>query len=115
MKTFLALFLFGFSLLGASEKLYFDYDEMPKDTDGFHIHLGQNEWIKTSCIQRDACGFYTEESNITFTANGVEFAKEWKCPYCHTFWPWGQPCGNPNCPSKFRSQKTLPRPKLWNG
>ncbi len=105
MKTILALFLCAFSFVGASEKLYFDIDEMPTGEDAFHIHTGHNVWIKTSSIHRDVTGFYTYTHNITMTQNGVEceFAREWKCPYCHNYWPWGSPCRNPDCPGKFKA------------
>lgn len=112
MKKMLMVFLFFCSFLTASvlpdipegEKLYFDLNEMPVENECFYIHLGGNEWVKSSSIHRDTTGFFTFVYNVAMkqTGTGVQFAKEWKCPYCNHFWPWGQPCGNPNCPGKFK-------------
>ncbi len=85
------------------DKLYFNYDEMPKDQDAFHIQTGANEYIKTSHIHRDQGGFFTWSHDIHTEKYTRGYIKEWKCPYCHKFWPIGTPCQNAACPSKYKS------------
>jgi hypothetical protein len=34
----------------------------------------------------------------------VSYVKEWKCPYCHHHWKYGERCQNESCPTMH-----------WNG
>jgi hypothetical protein len=82
-------------------KLFINEDELCMDENAFHIHVGGNVWLETSTIHRDILGLYTYENSIKTTSDGG-YEKHWRCPYCNTYCPWGQPCTNPNCPSKFK-------------
>jgi hypothetical protein len=84
-----------------SEKMYVNFDEVDSGDDSFHIPVGNNEWIETHCLYRDITGFYTFESDISKTPE-AGYEKHWRCPYCNAYYPWGKPCTNPNCPSKFK-------------
>ena len=90
----------------ASEKIYIDQEELKSSNNAFHIHQGNNVWIETNTIHRDATGFYTHEESIarTFKDNKYkgDYKKTWKCPYCYSYWPIGTPCQNPSCPSKYK-------------
>jgi hypothetical protein len=33
------------------------------------------------------------------TPTHAEYEKEWKCPYCHHHWKYGEICQNEECPS----------------
>lgn len=85
-----------------SIKMYFDVHDMPIDEEAFHIRVGGNEWLLSRSIHRDTLGFYTFETDIQCAPHSTAYEKHWQCPYCHLFFPWGSPCTNPNCPSKFR-------------
>jgi hypothetical protein len=37
-----------------SIKMYFDVQDMPIDEDAFHIRVGNNEWLITNSVHRDA-------------------------------------------------------------
>ncbi len=87
-----------------SEKIYIDEKEMLSDFDSFHIHVGENIWIKTNTVHRDSTGLFTYDSDITKDDN-IGYEKKWKCPYCHHYWPMGKSCKNKNCPSKFKDAK----------
>lgn len=84
------------------ERIYFDAEEMPMGEDAFHVPVGNNEWVQSSCIHRDTTGFFTYTSDIKREPHSTQYVKEWKCPYCHLYWPIGTPCGNAACPSKYR-------------
>jgi hypothetical protein len=103
MIRIVTLFMCAFSMLGAREKLYFDYDDMPKDEDAFHVHVGGNMWIRTNSIHRDSAGFYTYTKGIELMSGSQEYRRKWKCPYCFQYWDIGQACQNPDCPSKYRT------------
>lgn len=32
-------------------------------------------------------------------APDANYVKEWRCPYCHHHWRYGQKCENGNCPT----------------
>jgi len=84
------------------EKIYFDPDDFPMGEDSFHIHIGCNEWIQTSTVHRDVTGFFTYSADIYCVPGSLAYQKQWKCPYCNLYWPMGKPCGNPDCPSRFK-------------
>jgi hypothetical protein len=88
----------------ASDKMYIDDAELNCKHNTFRIHVGHNEWVKTHTIHRDETGLYTFENDL-FRDLGVTsmgYEKEWKCPYCHQYWPIGKPCSNSSCPSRYR-------------
>lgn len=87
---------------GDSDKMYIDEDEMKSQDDAFYVHLGNNSWISTSSVSKDASGLFTYRACITKSINQKAYEKKWKCPYCFKMWPEGQPCGNAACPSKYR-------------
>lgn len=97
-KLFLSSLLYSAAVFGVSpaidsDKLYFTNDEICETYfDSFYIHTGENVWLKTDCIYRDAGGRY-------FYTNGDP--KQWKCPYCYMFFPVGKRCNNSDCASKF--------------
>lgn len=88
--------------LQATDKVYIDSKELNFKHDTFRIHVGGNEWIRTNTVHRDQSGLYTFESDILRNHIKMGYEKEWKCPYCHRYWPLNQPCQNGNCPSKYR-------------
>ncbi len=77
-------------------KLYFDSNDLEISDNVIYVHL-ENNLIETSSIRTDQQGFYIFESDIT--NYGTEREKKWKCPYCHHWWPSGQRCQNPECPT----------------
>jgi len=90
---------------GDEDKMYIDEEEMKSNEDAFHIHLGGNVWIQTNSVNKDKKGLYTYRAAIARSMNGGKIAayeKKWKCPYCYSYWPIGQPCGNKDCPSKYK-------------
>lgn len=97
------LLLCVFSAVGASERLYFDMKAVPLDQDGFFIHIGENNWLETNEIHKDASGFFTYTSSVSLMSGSQEYRRRWQCPYCHRHWDMGQPCQNPDCPSKYKS------------
>jgi hypothetical protein len=107
MKNVVLLLLLAFSAVGATEKFYFDIDDMPTGEDCFPIHLGENVWIETSEIHRDVTGFYTYTHNISLMPNSMEYEKKWKCPYCNRYWPIGTSCQNRDCPSKYKYVRSV--------
>ncbi len=90
--------------LCCEDKFYIDCDELNTSHDAFHIHLGHNIWVQTSAVYKDDQGFYALESNISRLGGKYnnEYERKWKCPYCHYYWPIGRPCGNKDCPSRFK-------------
>jgi len=90
------------------DKLYIDVDSFKANTEGdeFYIHVGNNVWLVTHTINRDASGMFAYECNLSkstvIPGYKSEYEKMWKCPYCYKYWPLGKPCGNPDCPSKFK-------------
>ena len=64
----------------------------------FYIHIGGNQWINTTHYPIDQILHLVKDPN-------AEYVKEWKCPYCNYYWPHGKPCGNPECPSKFKDNR----------
>lgn len=91
------------------QKFYIDEEELGDFTkgDAFHVHIGNNVWIETNTVHRDATGLYSYEHNIRKSLNGsqMEYQKVWKCPYCHNYWPIGQACQKPDCPSKYKDNR----------
>lgn len=89
-----------------SEKMYIDNDEFNANTkgDAFHIHIGNNVWLVTNSVHRDSTGIFAYECNLSKTLTGLamEYERKWKCPYCYNYWPIGKPCGNKDCPSKYK-------------
>lgn len=77
-------------------KLYFNSNDLEISDNVIYIHL-ENNLIETSVIRTDQQGFYIFENDITNYA--FEREKKWKCPYCHHWWPIGQRCQNPECPT----------------
>lgn len=92
--------------LDLPEKMYIDEDDFSTKGDAFHIHIGHNVWLVTSTVHRDKTGLFTYECNVnrSLGINGHQMAyeKQWKCPYCYSYWPIGKPCGNKDCPSKYK-------------
>lgn len=88
------------------DKMYIDDEEFSAQTtgDAFHIHIGNNVWLVTHSVHRDARGLFAYECNLSKSMNGVQMAyeKQWKCPYCYNYWPIGKPCGNKDCPSRYK-------------
>ncbi len=95
-----------FESLEASSKRYIDGDDFSANAlgDSFHIHVGNNIWLTTNTIHRDSTGLFAYEYTLSREISGcnMEYEKKWKCPYCYNFWPIGKPCGNKECPSKFK-------------
>lgn len=87
--------------LSALEKIYIDSHGLVSDEDAFHIHVGNNTWLETSCVRMDASGLYTFEYEIVRDENRIEYVKKWKCPYCNMYWPVRTACQNPECPSRY--------------
>ncbi len=88
----------------SQEKIYIDENEFSTDGDAFHIHIGNNVWLHTNTVHRDRTGLFTYERDINHSLNGIQidYEKHWKCPYCHCYWPMGKPCGNKDCPSRYK-------------
>lgn len=106
-KKIILLCAIGFSTLNAAEKIYIDQDEFKHGEDAFYIHLGNNVWVHTDCVHRDATGLFTYECSMAKTLMpGMQCAyqKTWKCPYCYSYWPIGTPCQNADCPSKYKTK-----------
>lgn len=84
--------------------MYIDEEEFSTNGDAFHIHIGENVWLVTRTVHRDATGLYTYECDLVKDLSGIYkgYEKKWKCPYCFSYWPIGTPCQNPDCPSKYR-------------
>ncbi len=77
-------------------KLYFETNNLEIAENVIYIHL-ENNWFETNVIRTDQQGFYIFENDIT--DSGIEREKKWKCPYCNYWWPIGQKCQNPKCPT----------------
>ena len=77
-------------------KLYFDSNDLEISDQIFYIHL-ENNLIETNVVRADQQGFFIFENEIT--NYGIEMEKKWKCPYCYHWWPVGQRCQNPDCPT----------------
>ena len=88
----------------SDDKIYVDTESFSANTNGdeFYIHTGNNVWIVTHTLNRDATGMYVFEHNIKKSTRGPQCEKMWKCPYCYNYWPIGKPCGNAACPSKYK-------------
>ena len=90
------------------DRVYIDADSFHANTEGdeFYIHTGDNVWLVTHTINRDSTGMFSYESNLRKSISGpdykMEYERKWKCPYCYNHWPIGKPCGNGNCPSKYK-------------
>jgi len=95
----LCLFLMCIGSLGANEKIYLDIDDVVPEEQTFHIPEGGNVWLMSNVIRSENRGFYIYESDIITSPQGYE--KMWRCPYCNNYWPIGQKCQNPSCPSKY--------------
>ena len=87
----------------AIERIYIDEEEMKIKQGAFYLHQGGNVWIHTHTVHRDDSGLYTFDHHIARDeAKHTEYQKQWKCPYCHCYWPMNSPCKNAKCPSKFK-------------
>ncbi len=96
------------SALQIKDRFYIDDETFKIDTKGdeFYIHVGNNVWLVTHTINRDASGLFAYETNLSrFMGSNhqMEYENKWKCPYCYLYWPIGKACGNPECPSKYKS------------
>lgn len=90
-----------------SEKMYIDAEEFSANTNGdaFYIHVGNNVWLVTNSIHRDATGLFAYECNLSKAlgpGHEMGYERTWKCPYCYKYWPIGKPCSNIDCPSRYR-------------
>lgn len=79
-------------------KLYFNTNDLEIADNVIYIHL-ENTWIETKVIRTDQEGLYIFENDITDSSVGREREQRWKCPYCYSWWPIGQKCKNPDCPT----------------
>ena len=77
-------------------KLYFNSNDLEISDNVIYIHL-DNNLIETNVLRTDQQGFYIFEQDITNYE--AEREKKWKCPYCYHWWPIGQKCQNPDCPT----------------
>ena len=90
------------------DKFYIDADSFKANNKGdeFYIHVGNNNWLITHSINRDASGMFAYEANLSKSIVGpdykTEYVRKWKCPYCYKYWPIGKPCDNADCPSKYK-------------
>lgn len=104
MKYFLMLICFCFSMsLSAAQindrgqaKLYFTSNDVEVSDNVIYLHL-DSHLIETNTIRTDQEGLYIFEHDIISYEAASE--KMWKCPYCWRWWPIGQRCGNPECPT----------------
>lgn len=94
---FLAIAFMG--ALTASEKVYVNHDDLRFTEETIQFPIGDNVWLQTNALHRDSSGLYTFETDIARTSAGYQ--KSWRCPYCNKYWPIGQKCQNPECPSKY--------------
>lgn len=85
------------------DKMYIDDEEMKSTPDSFHVHLGNNVWVRTNTVHRDKHGLFTYKACIAKSMLGAKYGyeKSWKCPYCYKYWPIGTPCQNKDCPSRY--------------
>jgi|SRR5271157_2678287 len=92
--------------LAADERIYVDDYQLSTQEDFYHIHIGNNIWIKTQIVHKDIIGLYALESDVFHMyesgSQKMAYERTWKCPYCHHHWAIGQPCQNPLCPSRYR-------------
>ena len=117
MSRFISLFLLAVMAAGnlcyagvfhSGDRVYMDADAFKANTKGdeFYIHTGNNVWLVTHSIHRDSKGLFAYESNLSRALDmpgyKMEYERKWKCPYCYNYWPIGKPCGNPDCPSKYK-------------
>src|SRR4051812_41815144 len=100
----MALLFAGYSHAAAfqtQDKIYIDSDSFKANTKGeeFYFHVGNNIWLVTHTIHRDGSGMFAYECELSKTVAGakMDYERKWKCPYCYTYWPVGNPCGNPDC------------------
>jgi hypothetical protein len=77
-------------------KLYIDANNLEIADNVIYVHLEDN-CIATKAVRADQYGCYIFESDIT--DYGISREKKWKCPYCHRWWPIGERCQNPECPT----------------
>lgn len=101
------LCLVSLSAINVHEKMYIDNDEFNTHTkgDSFHIHVGNNIWFMTNTVHRDDTGMFAYECNLIKSIGKgyqMEYERKWKCPYCYSYWPIGNPCGNKDCPSRYK-------------
>lgn len=87
--------------------MYIDEESFKANTKGdeFYIHMGNNTWLVTHTINRDASGIFAYENNLSKSIGPgykTEYERKWKCPYCYHYWPMGKACANPDCPSKYK-------------
>lgn len=77
-------------------KVYFESNDLEIADNVISIHL-ENNFVETNVIRTDQQGLYIFENDITDC--GIAREKKWKCPYCNYWWPIGQKCHNPECPT----------------
>lgn len=77
-------------------KLYLDSNDLEISENSITIHL-EDDLIETNILRSDQQGLYIFESDIT--NYDAKREKTWKCPYCYNWWPFGQKCKNPECPT----------------
>lgn len=98
-----AIMLILASCLSSDSSIYIDPNELNTEYDSFRIHTGNNIWIETHTVHRDATGLFTFQSNLRLNKDPlVGFEKSWRCPYCHHYWPIGVACQNKDCASKYK-------------
>lgn len=102
MKKIFITMMLCIASVSASQKIYIDDEQLDHKQDCFRIHQGNNIWLETKTVHRDATGLFTFENNLLHSKKSTEYVKRWKCPYCYMFWPIGTACQNPDCPSKYK-------------
>lgn len=86
-----------------TDRVYIDEKELEIGEDCFYIHTGENMWIKTQALTRDATGLYIMETMSELDCpNEAGYVRHWKCPYCNYYWEEGKPCTNPKCPRLYK-------------
>lgn len=102
MKKIFSALILCIASLSASERMYIDEKEFDHKDCDYHIHVGDNVWLKTKAVHMNTTGLFTYEKDLIKDKLKDEFQKTWKCPYCYRYWPIGQACKNPDCPSKYK-------------
>ena len=102
MKKLLVTICLMSNVIFASDRIYIDEHEVDKSGHCFHVHTGGNIWYETETLNRDTSGLYVFERNLIKDKKSTAYERKWKCPYCFMYWKIGEPCQNPDCPSKYK-------------
>jgi hypothetical protein len=82
-----------------SKKVYIDTNDLEVGDKVIYIHFDDNIF-KTNVLRTDEQGFYVYEDDLMI-ARGTSslIDTRWRCPYCFKWWPKGERCQNPECPT----------------